>query len=644
MTVVAGVDVGNATTEVVIASGGRILGAGRVPTRGRKGSAESLRGAAALVRRLERRLAVRVDEARVAPLRAVTTATVTVPELAPPAGRLRVAAAGATTPGGTGVCVGPPLWLGRPPVAGGAATGDAVTGAAVAGGAVAGGAVTGAAVGGGAVGGGAAGPVVAVVPASVGYAAAVARLRELRAAGVTVGAVLAGGDEGVLIANRIGVAVPVADQADTAALAGCELVAVEVQEPGKPLVLVADPVALGAALGLGEAEAGTVTAVCRTLLDYSNAVVGVVPAGTPLPPPADDGPWVLLRAPGLLADIPDGGLAADAGLAAGATGAGVAAGTGAGAGPGAEVGVGQRAGLRAVCGSLAGWPVGAVSALGADGAVTEVDDLFAVDLAAVAERATARRGGLGRAVLVASLTGLDHTADPAGQLASLLGCPARTVLTEPAAARLGAATTPGALADALVIDVGAGTIDVISPAGEVVAAGAGELLTWAVAEALGIPRAAADWVKRAPCVRVDGGQRFEAEDGSRGFLDRPAPPAATGMLAVAGPAGLLPFDRRHAPGEWRALRLRLKQAALAANLGRALRTLGATPRQVLVVGGPAGDDELVGVLSRSLPDGVAVGRGRVGGTLGGDPGTGPLGHRYAAALGLALAGEIAVPA
>ena len=592
MTVVAGVDVGNATTEVVITSGRRILGAGRVPTRGRKGSAESLRGAAALVRRLERRLGAGVDEARVAPLRAVTTATVTVPAVAPPTGRLRVAAAGAATPGGTGTCVGPLLWLDRPD-----------TGVP------------------------AAGPVIAVVPAGLGYAGAVARLRGLRAAGVTVGAVLAGGDEGVLIANRIGAGVPVADQADTAALAGCELAAVEVRPPGLPLALLSDPVALGAALGLGEGEAGPVTAVCRTLLDCSNAVVGVVPAGTPQPPPGDAGPWVLLREPGLLAGPPDGDALA---------GGGPPVGTG-------EV-AGERAGLRAVCGSLAGWPVGAVSALGADGAVTAVGDLFAVDLAAVAESATARRGGLGRAVLVASLSGLDHASDPAAFLGNLLGCPARTVLTEPAAARLGAATTPGALADALVIDVGAGTIDVIGPDGEVVAAGAGELLSWAVAEALGIPRAAADWVKRGPCVRVDGGQRFEAEDGSRGFLDRPAPPAATGMLAVAGPAGLLPFDRRHAPGEWRALRLRLKQAVLAANLGRALRTLGVAPRQVLVVGGPAGDDELVGVLSRSLPDGVAVGRGRVGGTLGGDPGTGPLGHRYAAALGLALAGETAAPA
>jgi hypothetical protein len=108
------------------------------------------------------------------------------------------------------------------------------------------------------------------------------------------------------------------------------------------------------------------------------------------------------------------------------------------------------------------------------------------------------------------------------------------------------------------------------------------------------------------------------------------------MLAVEGPGGWLPFDRHHGPGEWRAIRLRLKQAVLAANVRRAVRTLGQDPVQgvqVLVVGGPAGDEELLGVLARSLPDGVAVGRGDVGGTCPG----GPLGHRYAVALGLALA-------
>ena len=76
--------------------------------------------------------------------------------------------------------------------------------------------------------------------------------------------------------------------------------------------------------------------------------------------------------------------------------------------------------------------------------------------------------------------------------------------------------------------------------------------------------------------------------------------------------------------------------AQAGRPGVKFRACDADPRpapdQVLVVGGPAGDEELLGILARSLPDDVAVGRGNVGGTCQGEP----LGHRYAVALGLAL--------
>jgi hypothetical protein len=573
MPVIAGVDVGNATTEVAVLDGGRLLGVDRVPTRGRKGSAESLRGAAALVRRLERRLGVQVDEARVAPLRAVDTTTLTIPHIAPPTGRLRLLAAGVATPGGTGAWVGAPLWLDRPFPPGEP-------------------------------------PAVAVVPPGYGYARAAQRLRDLVLAGVPVGAVLVAGDEGVLVGNRLGSPMPVIDQVDLAGVAACSLIAVEVRPPGQPLTLLTDPVALGAALGLGDGEAGDAVTLCRALLDHSNAVVGCVAAAT-----GADG-WPALGP----------GLTVPAGPASGASG------------PQSEPWVtvdGQRIALLVVGDQIPHWPVGAVSAYGSGSGGTAVDDLFALDLGMVGDAATARRGSLGRAALVASLQRAAAGVDHAGLLSGLLGRPARCLLTEPGAARLGALTTPGAWANAVVVDVGAGTIDVIEPDDEVVAAGAGELLTAAVAETLGIPRAAADWVKRGPCLRVDGVARYEAEDGSRGFLDQPVPASAAGMLAATGPAGLLPFDRRHSPAEWRAIRLRLKQAVFAVNLRRALGSLGAGPRQVLIVGGPAGDDEMLGVLARSLPDGVAVGRANVGGTISGPA----AGHRYAAALGLALAQE-----
>jgi Diol dehydratase reactivase ATPase-like domain len=593
MTVIAGIDIGNATTEVVLVSGREIVAAGRVPTRGRKGSPDSLRGAAALVRRLERQAGHRATEARIAPLRPVDTSVRAVPGVPPATGRLRVLASGVATPGGAGACAGVPITPSsqRTPSPATVTTAPGTP------------------------------AVIAVVPSGMRYNEAAAWIRALLASGTRVGAVLVPGDEGVLIANRLPAdsrqsvidrmapvvqqptadppsGIPVIDQVDTAAAASCALLAVEVRSPGRPLTVLADPVALGAALGLGEGEAADAASLSRTLLDYSNAVVGLDGTNSQAAADAVGEPWVVAN--------------------------------------------GARMTLRSACPMMGGWPPGTVRELGAGEVVTELDDLFAVDLAAVADAATARRGSLGRALLVAAL----HQNPPHGprsaadELAGLLDIPVRRMLTEPAAARIGAGTTPGMLPGALVADFGAGTVDLIAPGGEVVVAGAGELLTLAVAQALAVPRAAADWIKRGPCVRVDGGHRFEAEDGSRGFLDTPAPPAAAGMLAVPGPGGLLPFGGRHSPAEWRAIRLRLKQAVLAASLTRALRALtespdmsSDSPRQLLLVGGPAGDDELAGVLTRSLPETFTIGRGRVGGTLV----SAPLGHRYAVAVGLAFA-------
>jgi hypothetical protein len=541
MTTIAGVDVGNATTEVVIVADGAVLGARRAPTRGQKGSPDSLRAAAALVRRVAREAGTAADEARIAPLRPVDTSVRIVPDAPPPTGRLRVLAAGVATPGGAGACAGIPLLLGNP-----AGTADQAA------------------------------PIIVVVPSQMRYDHAAAAIRELLAAGTRVGAVLAASDEAVLIANRLPAAiscVPVIDQVDPAAAASCTLLAVEVRPPGHALTTLADPVALSAAFGLGEREAGDAAKIGRSLLDYSNAVVGLTLDWMPAPPPAAQDPL-----------------------------------------PRRE---------------------------------EDLDDVFTVDLAAVWEAATARRGSLGRAFLVAALHRQPpDTGQAAAELAGLLGIPVTSPLTEPAAARLGASTTPGMLPGAVVADIGSGTIDAIAADGrEAVVAGAGELLTVAVAEALGVPRAAADWIKRGPCVRLDGAQRYEAEDGGRGFLDAPAPAAAAGMLAVPGPGGLVPFagrrGRQHTPSEWRAIRLRLKQAVLSASLRRALTALGEPgpqrssggPAQLLLVGGPAADNELVGVLTRSLPDSITVGRGNLGATREGVA----LGHRYAVALGLALA-------
>jgi hypothetical protein len=263
-----------------------------------------------------------------------------------------------------------------------------------------------------------------------------------------------------------------------------------------------------------------------------------------------------------------------------------------------------------------------------EGVVRPVDDLYTVDLAALSDAVLARAGALSsRTLVLAALHADTPYTDPAAELAGRLGVPVRTASGEALAARLGGLSTPGAGEHAAVVDLGGGTIDVVTEAGAVIVAGAGELLTAATAALIGTGRAAAEWAKRGPGYRVEGPQVLLGEDGSRTFLDRPVGPDAVGALVTAGPAGWLPFDRAHAPSEWRALRLRLKSDVLGDNVARALRALAVVPPEVVVVGGPAEDDEVLACVARALPPGTAVGRGNAAGMLG---------HRHVVAYGLLL--------
>ncbi len=433
-----------------------------------------------------------------------------------------------------------------------------------------------------------AGSVVLLVPADVGYREAAARVAAWLDAGAEVAAVLVAADEGVLVARRVPADVPVLDDVPLAAAAGAALVAVEVAEPGRPLGALADPVRLRALLGVASDEARV---VARALADAGSAAVAVGGAATA--PATDDGGFVVDRA-------------------------------------GAHIWL-----TEAVPAVRAAAP-GRFRGLALPGRrCADVEDLWLVDLDAVAADVEARRPhdrALG--LVVASLAPHDPSAaaDARQVVVDTLGVPALPVPDEVAAARAGALSTPGAAPSAVVLDLGGGTVDAVAPDGtQVVLAGAGEAVTAAVAVALGLPRGAADWVKRGPSARLEGPHVLLAEDGRRSFTDVPAPGEAVGSLVAPGPAGWLPFARDLAPAEWRALRLHLKRATLGDNVARCLRLLAerAGPAaEVLLVGGAAGDAEVLRVLDQVAP-GVLVGRADVAGGVV----PGALTHRWAVAYG-----------
>lgn len=421
-----------------------------------------------------------------------------------------------------------------------------------------------------------------VVPRGTGFAAAAADMRPLLANG-RLAAVLVEDDEAVLIANRLGGGVPVVDEVDAGKVLAAERVVVEVSEGSRPLKVLPDPLRLSAALGLADAEIDDAARLAPRLLDVTNAVVAL--GGAPKPAKEASDAWIDVRGAGRMPFLSGH----------------------------QRVTTGQ---------------VGLASAyeLPADDTPYAVDDLWTVDLAAVAAAVQARRSSTSsRPVSLAALRRDAPCVDPAPELSERLEVPVQLAASEAVAARCGGLSTPAAGAGSVVVDLGGGTIDAVSAGSSVVAAGGGELLTASVAMLAGMTGAAAEWVKRGPAYRAEAPQVLLAEDGSRSFLERPAPPETVGSLVVQGPAGLLPFSRTMAPAEWRALRLRLKVDLLGGNVARALRTLDKSPRTVVVVGGPAGDDEVLAAVGGALPTGTVVGRGNVAGSLE---------HRYAVAYGL----------
>ena len=148
---------------------------------------------------------------------------------------------------------------------------------------------------------------------------------------------------------------------------------------------------------------------------------------------------------------------------------------------------------------------------------------------------------------------------------------------------------------------------------------------------MAISRGAADWFKRGPAQRLESPHVLLGEDGSKAFVDddKPYPASAMGSLVTPGPAGYLTFGQNVQPAEWRIMRQSLKRSAIGENVARLLRSFNAASdspkvQDVVIVGGPAADDELIPILSQVKGIG-GLGRGNVAGILG---------HRFAVAYGL----------
>ena len=544
MGLVAGIDIGNSTTEIVIASGSEPIAWDRRPTRGMKGSEASIKAAVSLLQSLQREHQLMVEKVIVAPWQPVETLTSTVHEPLPDTGRLQILKTAHQSVVGDGWAIGQP-WL--------------ITQAAMS-------EVS----------------LIAVVPSGVGFEFAAAAInRELENGSNIVGAVIAD-DEAVLVAKRVSADIPIADGVDTEIARTAQRLFLEVRPQNSSLKIATDVWALRSALELSEMDASPLNEIVRWVKNERTALIGLF-SETQISNPINNGfiDWI----------------------------------------------DGTTTELFEAIAKIENSLIGDVSRI----AITEpvsTSDIWAFDITKVLADRGLRQVGHTRDLALAQLS--PHSSSSNLDLSAMFKVPVVVAESESFAARIGATSTPGVGSGAAILDIGGGTIDLISEV-ELSAAGAGELLTAAVAFALDTSRGAADWIKRGPAQRLESPQVLLSEDGSKNFVSEaaPYPASAMGSLVTPGPAGFLTFGQNLQPAEWRIMRQGLKQAAIGKNVARLIRSLEsktgtAQDLDLVVVGGPVADDELLPVIG-AIPGVKGIGRGNVAGKLG---------HRYAVAYGL----------
>ena len=544
MGLVAGIDIGNSTTEIVIASGSEPIAWDRRPTRGMKGSEASIKAAVSLLQSLQREHQLIIEKVVVAPWQPVETLTSTIHEPLPDTGRLQILKTAHQSVVGDGWAIGQP-WL---------ITQEAMSEVSL----------------------------IAVVPSGVGFEfAATAINRELANGSNIVGAVIAD-DEAVLVAKRVSADIPIADGVDTDIARTAQRLFLEVRPQNSSLKIATDVWALRSALELSEMDASPLNEIVRWVKNERTALIGLF-SETQISNPTNNGfiDWI----------------------------------------------DGTTTELFEAIAKIENSLIGDVSRIAISDPIS-TSDIWAFDITKVLADRGLRQVGHTRDLALAQLS--PHSSSSNLDLSEMFKVPVVVAESESFAARIGATSTPGVGSGAAILDIGGGTIDLISEV-ELSAAGAGELLTAAVAFALDTSRGAADWIKRGPAQRLESPQVLLSEDGSKNFVSEasPYPASAMGSLVTPGPAGFLTFGQNLQPAEWRIMRQGLKQAAIGKNVARLIRSLesktgAAKDLDLVVVGGPVADDELLPVIG-AIPGVKGIGRGNVAGKLG---------HRYAVAYGL----------
>ncbi|ECS5444849.1 propanediol dehydratase reactivase alpha subunit PduG [Salmonella enterica subsp. enterica serovar Kintambo] len=436
-------------------------------------------------------------------------------------------------------------------------------------------------------------------------------------AGYQITGVILQRDDGVLVSNRLEKSLPIVDEVlyiDRIPLG--MLAAIEVAVPGKVIETLSNPYGIATVFNLNADETKNIVPMARALIGNRSAVVVKTPSGD-----------VKARA------IPAGNLELQA----------------QGRTVRVDVAAGAEAIMKAVdgCGKLdnvtgeAGTNIGGMlehvrqtmaELTNKPSSEIFIQDLLAVDTS-VPMSVTGGLAGefsLEQAVGIASMVKSDRLqmAMIAREIEQKLNIDVQIGGAEAEAAILGALTTPGTTRPLAILDLGAGSTDasIINPKGEIIAthlAGAGDMVTMIIARELGLEdRYLAEEIKKYPLAKVESLFHLRHEDGSVQFFPTPLPPAVFARVCVVKPDELVPLPGDLALEKVRAIRRSAKERVFVTNALRALRQVSPTGNIrdipfVVLVGGSSLDFEVPQLVTDALAHyRLVAGRGNIRGSEG----------------------------
>ena len=467
-----------------------------------------------------------------------------------------------------------------------------------------------------------------IVAASSAYSyEEVASMLNAEASRLQITGIILQADEAVLVENRLTKKVPIVDEvARIDKLPDGVQAAIEVALPGQTIRMLSNPYGIATLLNLNAEETRTVTPIAKSLIGKRSAVVlktpggnireNVLPAGEiyfqaeyPSSINLDEGAERIMKA------------VSDAGTIYDISGQ-----------PDTIVG-NMLSRIKKGMGELD---------RSADADI-RITDILAVDTMApvLISGALAGETCLEKAVGIAAMVKTQKL--PMQEIAERLRMELNTEVVvagvEAVMASLGALTTPGTKLPLAILDMGGGSTDaaVISENGQVTMthqAGAGELVSMLIETELGLSdRHMAEQIKKYPLAKVESLFHMRMENGQMTFVDESIDPRFYGRVVLLAEDGFIRMEQDIPMEKIVQVRRDAKRKVFVTNAFRALKKVAPghdlkNISNVVLVGGSAEDFEIPEMLMEEFAGyRIVCGRGNIRGSEG---------PRNAVATGLVL--------